>query len=1184
MGSTAQDVAKWRTGEVIDGRYRVLGELGRGGMGVVHRVRHLGWGIDLAVKSPLPELVPSAEERQQFVAEAEAWASLGLHPHVCGCLYVRTLDGMPRAFAEYVAGGSLAGWIARRRLYAGRRAVVRARLVDLAIQIAWGLEHAHSRGLVHQDVKPANVLLAESADGALTAKVTDFGMARARSLPAAGVARPGPAGASVPVSVAGMTMAYASPEQMRGDRLGRRTDVYSYGVLLLEMFTGRVTWATGPDARAALGRRVARPALGRRPDLPDEVAKVVRRCLRADPAKRPGSMAEVATELIACFRRLVGRPYPRRRPVAADLRAGELNNRGLSLLDLGRPEEAARAFSEALAVDPRHLEAGYNDGLRRWRSGLLTDEELIGGLEEVRAAAGDPWQARYLLAEVQLERGDLAAARELLGTVEGVARREPEVGAALRTAHSGELADACCVAEREVGWHEYRRWLRLRDGGQGPVQAPIMRIRCSTDGRRALAVSRENVGVWDLREGRVLVRLAREDEEAEVLRDARLVAALNGDGRLVLCGEGTEVWLRNLAEGRELWRRVPGRGRFGRGVAARSVVAVELSADARCAVVAVREEREPRGRRGERARCGEREVRWSWLVLDGRTGRLRRRIGGREPAEAWRLSPDGRFLLTVSRPEATARLWDVSTGSCVRELTGQDRRVTAVAVSGDGRRAALARSWEDILVWDFDTGRPLRRLRGHGRLVESLAFDGDGRLLLSGGTDGTVRLWEPDSGRCLRTFRVDERGGRAVAFEAGSGRVVAAGEERVRWWTRPGRYTAPPRLSRPHGYEQLRSRGARVAGLLRRAEQAGDARRALELLAEARAVPGYERDPRLLAAWRGLGRGVARVGLRAAWPSGVFEAGSAQLTLALSEDGRIAVSGGVGGRVVVWDAERGVRLRDSGRQRTGSGIEGVVGDVAVTVGEEGPRVLYGFGGTVTAWSVETGERRVVLGYPDGLGPAGYSPDGRLVLLGGHEAMRVWDLDTGACVHTLPPHRTGPGPRVSAVWLGSGVAASAGPDTVVRLWEPATGRCVHTLRGHTQPVGSVCLSPDGRRVLSAGGYDDHTIRLWEVASGACLRVFRAESAAPGVRGAAGTVRCRAVRFSPDGRFAISGGEDGAVRVWELATGRCLSVLVGHRDAVYAVVFGPEARFALSASVDGTVRRWELDWELAPAPVC
>jgi serine/threonine protein kinase len=157
--SVVNGPARWSVGDIVEGRYQVKRIAGEGGMGQVLQVRHLEWGIDLAVKRPKADLFETAAQRALFFAEAENWVSLGLHPNVCGCHYVRLFDGVPFVFAEYVGGGSLQERITDRRLFAGGEAAATARALDLAVQIAWGLDHAHKRGLVHGDVKPANVLL-----------------------------------------------------------------------------------------------------------------------------------------------------------------------------------------------------------------------------------------------------------------------------------------------------------------------------------------------------------------------------------------------------------------------------------------------------------------------------------------------------------------------------------------------------------------------------------------------------------------------------------------------------------------------------------------------------------------------------------------------------------------------------------------------------------------------------------------------------------------------------------------------------------------------------------------------------------------------------------------------------------------------------------------------------------------
>lgn len=323
-------------GEVIDDRYRVTWVHQEGATGVVYRVRHLAWDIDLAVKSPRPELFRDEEDWERFAAEARTWVSLGLHPHVCHCYYVRFLADVPRVFAEYVAGGSLHDWISDRRLYDGERAEVLARILDIGIQTARGLDHAHGRGLVHRDVKPANILLDPGGD-AVTAKITDFGLARARDLAATLSPDAPPRGASALVPGDGqMTPLYASPEQTARRPVGRRTDIHSFAVSVLAMCVGEATWMSGTVAGAALATH-----RGDDPDaIPPTLGALLERCLSEDPDKRPKSMAEVATDLIAVYRDVTGHAYPRSEPVLADLLTDELHNRAVSLLDLDRHTEA----------------------------------------------------------------------------------------------------------------------------------------------------------------------------------------------------------------------------------------------------------------------------------------------------------------------------------------------------------------------------------------------------------------------------------------------------------------------------------------------------------------------------------------------------------------------------------------------------------------------------------------------------------------------------------------------------------------------------------------------------------------------------------------------------------------------------------------------------------------------------
>ena len=232
---------EWRTGDVVLGLYEVAGLLGQGGMGRVYRVHHRGWGVDLAVKVPLKQALDAAGGVEAFEREAETWVNLPLHPHMVSCYYVRRLEGIPRVFAEFVDGGTLGDAIRTRRLS------TLDSILDTAIQFAWGLHDAHEQGLVHRDVKPANVMI--TAEG--VTKVTDFGLAGARIAPAPIASGSGDTTAMA-AGGGGGTPAYMSPEQWAGKPLSRRTDVWSWGLSILEAFVGQRTWQVGPAASKVL--------------------------------------------------------------------------------------------------------------------------------------------------------------------------------------------------------------------------------------------------------------------------------------------------------------------------------------------------------------------------------------------------------------------------------------------------------------------------------------------------------------------------------------------------------------------------------------------------------------------------------------------------------------------------------------------------------------------------------------------------------------------------------------------------------------------------------------------------------------------------------------------------------------------------------------------------------------------
>ena len=400
-----------------DALYDVAEHLGRGGVADVHRVLHKGWAMELAVKRPRDQ-ADDPQLAKSLTHEAEAWTRLAPHPNVVSCYQVRRHAGVPHIFVELVRGGSLAEWIEDGMLYraAGdasqyssgethRQASAFARIIDIAIQVAHGLHHAHEHGLIHQDVKPANVMVTPEG----VAKVTDFGLVNASGAIREVELERG----TIASTCGGLTPAYCSPEQASaasggGEKLTRRSDVWSWAVTLLEMLNGGVTWRSGALARRVLEEIVEHGASESvAPPMPRELADLLERCLRYDPAERPHDMLEIAIELGRIYHQTLGTRYPRHAPEPVNGRAAVLNNRGASLMDLGQADLAVAAWREATDLDPLHLEASYNLALYAHRHGGRDLEQRVSDL--LRAHPSRPDAA----AAAKRARGELGSFRAL---------------------------------------------------------------------------------------------------------------------------------------------------------------------------------------------------------------------------------------------------------------------------------------------------------------------------------------------------------------------------------------------------------------------------------------------------------------------------------------------------------------------------------------------------------------------------------------------------------------------------------------------------------------------------------------------------------------------------------------------------------------------------------------------------
>ena len=256
--------------------YKILEELGRGGMGVVYKAEDTKLKRTVALKFLPPELTRDPEAKRRFIHEAQAAAALS-HPNICTVHEIDEYEGTSFIAMEYIEGQSL-----KEKVESGPLKVEQA--VDIAIEVAEGLQEAHGKGIVHRDIKSANIMVTTKGQ----AKIMDFGLAKL-----AGRTHLTQSGTTIG------TPAYMSPEQTHGEVVDHRTDIWSFGVVLYEMVTGQLPFKGDYEQAViySILNEEPQPPTALRSDLPEELEHIIVKALAKDPDKRYRKVEELLQTL-----------------------------------------------------------------------------------------------------------------------------------------------------------------------------------------------------------------------------------------------------------------------------------------------------------------------------------------------------------------------------------------------------------------------------------------------------------------------------------------------------------------------------------------------------------------------------------------------------------------------------------------------------------------------------------------------------------------------------------------------------------------------------------------------------------------------------------------------------------------------------------------------------------------------
>jgi eukaryotic-like serine/threonine-protein kinase len=696
------------------GHYDVLEVIGRGGMGIVLKAFDQNLQRVVAIKVMSPHLAASASARRRFVREARAAAAIR-NEHVIDIHSVEEANGLPYFVMGFIAGVSL-----QERLDRSGPLELKE-ILRIGMQTARGLAAAHAEGLIHRDVKPANILL---ENGVERVKLTDFGLARAvddASLTQSGV-------------LAG-TPQYMSPEQARGEPLDSRSDLFSLGSVLYALCTGRPPFRAG--STMGVLKRICddtlRDVRATDPAIPAWLVAIIGRLHAKDPAARFQSADEVADLLARHLANLQQPGTTALVPATAAEDARRLPSRrrfwavAFVLLALGATGTLLGVYRYATNQGELIIETEDPDveiTVKENGEQVMILDKKSGRTVTLRAGRyrlelGDGAHGLALSTDhFTLERGDKKIVTVTLGppAIREVRRFEG--------APDAVYVAVICPGDRYVlsgGGTKLKdgQWetgsdfdLRLWDRATGKELArlpshegPVLCVGISPDGKRAVSggcgISKDKtdnaVRVWDLENRKELKRFTKHTGRvmsAAFLPNGRQVVSVGGNAD----GGGAYVRLWDVETCKEI-RQFDGHAH---------------------------------------------EVRWVAVL------------------------PDGKRFVTTGQ-DGRAFLWDVDSSKPIRSLG----KGAGGALTPDGRLVALTISGPISLV-DVETGLEIQSFAGHTKWTGGLAFSPDGKRLLSGGYDNLLRLWDVETGKQVCEFKGNFQGPTdAVGFTADGKEALA---------------------------------------------------------------------------------------------------------------------------------------------------------------------------------------------------------------------------------------------------------------------------------------------------------------------------------------------------------------------------------------------------------------------------
>lgn len=748
-------VPSWEPGTTILGRYRVEQKMS-GSMGNVYIAEHLGWKVKMAIKSPRPEVLADKEGLKRILQEANSWVRMGMHPNVTACYFVLSIDNIPHLFIEFVDGGDLSTWIKTGRCRNLRTAL------SLAIQFCHGMEYTHSHGIIHRDIKPQNVLITKNS----LLKITDFGILLSTTEPKRGKIAPIPTANVDPEATIGFrgTPGFASPEQLRNaHNVDERTDIFSFGLCLWLMLCGRK-----PYKNNAVKSPIPSPT----PVIPGTVfpavlKEILRKTVAYEPENRYRNFTELREALNDAYLAAFNAACPYAELTNIDLRADSLNNRAVSLFELGQTREAVECLHKTLEINDTLPEAIYNNLLSQWRSGKAKPARILRQIESAQKRT-----SQILLLD-ELER---AVKTQMMGDKIGADGRSPRFPEFRLCIPKSSLE---IFRESQLNLSVQRNILDHLENKKYQVCHDILMTAWQNNSFKKDRVYNQ---VYDQ-----LLQAGKKNEIQGVQRFITLkghgipATSLNyipASRKIASAGSDGKIVLRDLGSGQKVQYLGDD------GVAITAMTACPLgkflavgTEDGGVTLISTRTgKRESKEilHKGATLALGF-NADGRYLASGGADGVLKLKKITAAPEKSISLQEGGairsicfysqKLDFVTGSADGTIRFWESGGNECSRIIEAHALPVIRIAASPDGLRFVSAGDDRQIKIWDSRSSQCMRTIAAHEETITSVLYLSDNRTVVSSCEDDIIKLWKADTGECI--FTLDGRGDGIYSLAAG---------------------------------------------------------------------------------------------------------------------------------------------------------------------------------------------------------------------------------------------------------------------------------------------------------------------------------------------------------------------------------------------------------------------------------